>query len=77
MPSRPLAPDRLPSVEHNGAMIEVLQHHGFSTPDRGPAPKARVLYGARDENGERHWRSSYDEICRLIDRGFVTSGMTY
>jgi hypothetical protein len=34
-----------------------------------------MLYGARNpENGERHWRSSYDEIVGLIGRNFVASG---
>jgi hypothetical protein len=31
------------------------------------------MYGARDTNGERHWRSSIHEITSLIDHGFKTS----
>lgn len=71
MPSRPPAPDRLPSLEHNGVAITVLQHHGFSLPDRGPLPNSRILYGARDQNNERHWRGSLGEINQLIERGFA------
>lgn len=75
MPRPPQSPDRLPTLEHAGVHIEALQHYGFSIPDRGTAPKPRLLYGARNpEDGERHWRSSYDEIVSLIDRGFVASG---
>lgn len=70
MPSSPLPPDKLPSLEHNGTSIEVYQHHGYSTPDRGPMPPSRILYAARDENNERHWRGTLDEIESLIDRGF-------
>lgn len=70
----PKAPDRLPSLEHSGVSIEVLQHHGYSSPERGPSPKTRTLYGARNpEDGERHWRGSYEEMVSLIDRQFATS----
>ena len=72
MPSAPLPPDVLPTLEHNGVAITVLNHHGYSTPDRGPLPKARILYGARDEKNERHWRGSFQEISQLIDRNFST-----
>lgn len=51
-------------------MVDVIVHHGYSIPDMGPLPRDRVLYGARDQNGERHWRSSLEEIGQLIDRGF-------
>jgi hypothetical protein len=34
-------------------------------------PASRILYGARDENNERHWRSSLGEINQLIERGFT------
>jgi hypothetical protein len=31
-----------------------------------------MLYGARNPaDGERHWRSSYDEIVSLIEKGFA------
>ncbi len=71
-PLHPHAPDRLPSLEHNGIFIEVLQHHGFVTPARGPLPQARMLYGARNPaDGERHWRGSYEEMVSLIDKGFA------
>jgi hypothetical protein len=73
MPSSPQAPDVLPSLEHNGVAITVLNHHGYSTPDRGPLPKSRILYGARDEKEERHWRASLEEINQLIERGFKTA----
>ena len=73
MPLPPQAPERLPSIDHNGTTIEIIQHHGFSTPNRGPAPKSRILYGARDENNERHWRSTLDEMVSLIERGFATA----
>jgi hypothetical protein len=34
-----------------------------------------MLYGARNpEDGERHWRGSYEEIVSLINRNFVASG---
>lgn len=73
MPKAPPAPDRLPLLEHNGTPIEVYQHHGFSMPDRGPLPFSRILYAARDNNNERHWRGSLHEIESLIDRGFKTT----
>ncbi len=73
MPTAPPAPDRLPLLEHNGTTIEVYQHHGYSRPDRGPLPPSRILYAARDQNNERHWRGSLDEIESLIDRGFVVA----
>lgn len=69
----PQAPDRLPSMEHNGTEITVLQHHGFSIPDRGALPKSRMLYGAKDNSGERHWKGSYEEMCSLIDRNFAVA----
>ncbi len=77
MPLPPIAPDVLPSMEHNGVTITVINHHGFSRPDRGPAPKSRILYGAADGNNERHWRSSLHEIEQLIDRNFepIASGV--
>jgi hypothetical protein len=59
--SSPFPPDMLPSLEHNGIAITVINHHGFSRPDRGPMPASRILYGARDENNERHWRSSWEK----------------
>ena len=76
MPKAPLPPDRLPRLDHNGTAIEVYQHHGYSMPDRGAPPASRILYAARDENNERHWRGSLHEIEALIDRGFkiVASG---
>lgn len=74
MPLPPKAPERFPLLEHNGIAIEPVQHFGFSTPARGPAPKARMIYGARNPaNGERHWRSTYDEIVSLIEHNFVTN----
>lgn len=73
MPSAPFTPDMLPSLEHNGTAITVINHHGFSRPDRGPAPKSRILYGARDKKNERHWRASFEEISSLIDRKFVSA----
>lgn len=71
----PLHPDMLPTMEHADTTIQVLVHHGFSRPDRGPSPKPRTLYGARDKAGERHWRASYEEIVSLIDRGFKTAAL--
>ena len=72
MPLPPKTPDRFPLLEHNGVSIESLQHHGFSTPLKGPAPRSRMLFGARNPaDGERHWRSSYEEIVALIDRDFA------
>ena len=73
MPSSPQAPDVLPSLEHNGIAVTVINHHGYSTPDRGHPPKSRMLYGARDAKEERHWRGSFEEIVQLIDRGFKTT----
>jgi hypothetical protein len=73
MPSSPKPPDVLPSLEHNGIVVTVLNHHGYSTPDRGALPKSRILYGAHDQKQERHWRSSFEEIVQLIDRGFKTA----
>lgn len=62
--------DRLPLLEHNGVEIQPIIHYGFSTPSKG-MPVARTIYGARDANGERHWRSSLHEIHQLIDGGFA------
>ena len=71
MPLPPKAPDKFPLLEHNQIAIETIQHFGFSTPVKGPSPKPRMLYGARNPaDGERHWRSSYEEIVSLIDRSF-------
>jgi hypothetical protein len=67
----PPLPDRLPLLEHKGTTIEVYNHHGYSIPDRGSAPSSRILYAARDNNGERHWRASLNEITSLIDRKFI------
>lgn len=67
----PKAVDHLPLIVHNGVEILPVVHYGFSTPKKGPQPAPRTLYGARDQNGERHWRSSLSEIERLIDTGFV------
>jgi hypothetical protein len=75
MPTAPQSPDWLPSAVHNGTSIEVLCHYGYSTPDRGPRPSSRVMYGARDKKGERHWRSSLHEIASLIDHGFKTNAV--
>jgi hypothetical protein len=70
-PLPPKSPEKLPLLEHNNVSIETIQHHGFSTPLKGSAPKARTIYGARNPaNNERHWRSTYEEIVGLIDRGF-------
>ena len=75
MPKPPLAPDKLPTLDHQGITIEAIHHHGFSMPDRGAAPRSRMLYGARNpEDGDRHWRSTYEEIVSLINRNFVASG---
>jgi hypothetical protein len=72
MPLPPKSPERFPLLEHAGVTIEPLQHFGFSTPARGIAPKARMLYGARNpQDNERHWRSSYEEIVALIERNFA------
>jgi hypothetical protein len=62
-------------MEHAETTIETFVHHGFSQPDRGPSPKSRTLYGARDQAGERHWRGSYEEIVSLIDRRFETAAL--
>lgn len=43
---------------------------------KGPQPAARTLYGARDNNGERHWRASLHEIQQLIDGGFAVQEQT-
>lgn len=74
MPKAPPAPDKLPSLDHNGITIEIINHHGYCIPDRGPSPASRILYGARHPvNNERHWRASLDEIKALIDKGFTTA----
>lgn len=70
LPPKPV--DKLPLLEHNGVEILPIVHHGFSKPSKGPQPAARTIYGAKDENGERHWRSSLHEIKQLIDSGFAT-----
>ena len=70
LPPKPV--DKLPLLEHNGAEILPIVHHGFSKPSKGPQPAARTIYGAKDENGECHWRSSLHEIKQLIDSGFAT-----
>jgi len=70
MPKTPQTPDRFPSQVHNGTLIEVISHYGYSIPDKGPAPTSRMLYAARDQKGERHWRGSKSEIVSLIDRNF-------
>jgi hypothetical protein len=69
LPPKPV--DKLPLLEHNGAEILPIVHHGFSKPAKGQQPASRTLYGARDNNGERHWRSSLHEIQQLIDSGFA------
>lgn len=76
MPKAPPVPYRFPDLEHSGVTIEAYEHYGFSIPDRGAKPSSRILYAARDNNGERHWRSSLSEIEGLIDGGFkiVASG---
>jgi hypothetical protein len=73
MPTTPPAPDRLPSLEYNGHLIEVINHHGYSMPDRGPIPESRMLYAVRDGKNERHWRSSARDIEALINREFQTA----
>ena len=75
MPLPPQAPDKLPSLEHHGTLIEVISHYGYSIPDKGPAPASRKLYGARDQKGERHWRGRKSEIVSLIDRNFSTPSL--
>lgn len=69
----PKAVEKLPLLEHNGAEILPIIHHGFSRPQKGPQPATRTIYGARDNNGERHWRSSLHEIQQLIDSNFATA----
>jgi hypothetical protein len=80
MPRPPKPPSQLPSINHNGLKIEVWEHYGYSIPNKGPAPKARILYAAYDANKERHWRGSYEEIVALINRNFaeapLASGLT-
>jgi hypothetical protein len=77
MAKPPLRPDRLPTLEYSGVSIEPIIHHGFSRPDRGPATsQSRFLFGARDKAGERHWRSSYEEIVTLIHNGFTTASLS-
>ena len=71
LPPKPV--EKLPLLEHNGAEILPIVHHGFSKPSKGPQPAARTLYGARDKNGERHWRSSLHAIQKLIDEDFAVS----
>lgn len=73
MLNAPRAVDHLPLLEHNGTEILPIVHYGFSSPRKGPQPAARTLYGARDNNGERHWRSSLHEIEKLIDAGFTVA----
>lgn len=73
MPLPPKSPDRLPLLEHAGITIESLIHYGFSSPTKGPSPKPRTLFAARNpSNNERHWRSSYEQIKALIDNNFQT-----
>jgi len=72
MLNAPKAVDHLPLLEHNGVEILPIIHYGFSSPNKGPQPAARTIYGARDPNGERHWRSSLHELYQLIDGGFAT-----
>ena len=71
MLNAPRAVDHLPLLEHNGAEILPIIHYGFSSPKKGPQPQPRTLYGARDKNGERHWRSSLNAIEKLIDNDFA------
>jgi hypothetical protein len=66
----PRAVDHLPTLEHNGTEILPIIHYGFSSPKKGPQPAPRTLYGAKDGNGERHWRSTLEEIEKLIDCNF-------
>ncbi len=68
--------EKLPLLEHNAAEILPIVHHGFSKPAKGLQPASRTLYGARDNNGERHWRSSLHEIQQLIDSGFDVEEQT-
>jgi len=71
MLNAPRSVDHLPLLVHNGVEIQPIVHYGFSSPNKGPRPASRTLYGARDGNGERHWRSSLDEMQQLIDKGFA------
>jgi len=73
-PPKPV--ESLPSLEHNGVEIICRIHHGFSTPDRGPQPAPRYLYGAVSPEGERHWRRSLNDIQSLIDAGFKLNAAT-
>lgn len=70
-PPRPV--EKLPLLEHMGVEILPIVHHGFSSPVKGPQPAARTIYGARDEKGERHWRSSLDQIQQLIANNFAVN----
>jgi len=72
MLNAPRAVDHLPLLEHNGAEILPIIHYGFSSPKKGPQPQPRMLYGAKDKKGERHWRSSLTEIKKLIDNDFTS-----
>lgn len=72
MVNAPRAVDKLPLLEHNGVEIQPILHYGFSSPKKGPQPAARPLYGAKDGNGERHWRSSLDAIKQLIEKDFAS-----
>lgn len=67
----PRAVDHLPLLDHNGVEIVPIVHYGFSSPAKGPQPAARTLYGARDKKGERHWRSSLNDMHKLIDNDFA------
>ena len=69
LPPKPV--EKLPLLEHNGAEILPIVHHGFSRPSKGFQPAPRTIYGARDKNGERHWRSSLHAIQQLIDTDFA------
>jgi hypothetical protein len=69
LPPKPV--EKLPLLEHNGAEILPIVHHGFSTPSKGPRPAPRTIYGARDKNKERHWRSSLNAIQKLIETDFA------
>jgi len=69
MLSRPRQPDRLPSLSHNGQEISVIRHYGFS--GNGVA---RMLYATKDNNGERHWRGSLEEIIHFINKKDESAG---
>ena len=71
MISRPRQPDHLPSLAHNGQEISVIRHYGFS--GNGVA---RMLYATKDNNGERHWRGSYEEIVHFINKNNEPSAST-